>query len=61
MEKMLLTVSESALLSGLSKTYIRELLYKSNELKYIKSGTKYLISRDSINEYIEKHLEGGAK
>lgn len=48
-EKLFMSVTESASFSGLSKTCIRNLIY-ANKLKYIRSGKKYLISREAIIE-----------
>lgn len=59
-EKLFMSVTESASFSGLSKTCIRNLIY-ANELKYIRSGKKYLISRESILEYLDKLLGEEAK
>lgn len=60
MEKLLLTVSESASFSGLSKSFIRELVH-NKKVKYMKSGVKFLIERDSIIDYLNSQYEGKVK
>ena len=45
------TIAESAELTGLSKYLIRKLVLTGN-LKYIKSGKKYLIQQQGLLEYL---------
>ena len=47
-----ITIQKAADMTGLSYYFIREMVL-SNKIRYIKSGAKYLINVDSLNEYLE--------
>ncbi len=47
----MLTVNECAELTNLAKYHIRRLIHE-NKVKFILSGTKYLVNFDSLVEYL---------
>lgn len=55
-EKKLLSVTEVAERTGLSRTYIRTVL-KEGKLPYMKSGEKYLIPYDDVCSYIQAQMK----
>lgn len=59
-DKKLLSVTEVAERTGLSRTYIRTIL-KEGKLPYMESGKKYLISCDAIDSYIKSQMKNRAE
>lgn len=58
-DKKLLSVTEVAERTGLSKTYIRTVL-KEGKIPYMESGKKYLIPCDGIDSYIKSQMKGAS-
>lgn len=58
-EKKLLSVTEVAEKTGLSKTYIRTIL-KEGKIPYMESGKKYLIPYDNVCDYIQEQMKRGS-
>lgn len=48
----MLSIKEAAQLSGLGEYCIRRMC-KQNEIRYIKSGTKYLVNYDWLLDYLQ--------
>lgn len=53
-----ITIQNAADMTGLSYYFLREMVL-SNKIRYIKSGAKYLINVDSLNEYLESLEQEG--
>lgn len=59
-EKLTLTIDEASKLSGIGRTKLSELIYKENtDFPYFKVGSKYLINRDMLLEWLEKITKEG--
>lgn len=58
-EKKLLSVTEVAEKTGLSKTYIRTML-KEGKIPYMESGKKFLIPYEKVCDYIQAQMKGGS-
>lgn len=59
------TIKETAKILGLSKYFVRQLVLQ-NKIKYVKSGTKFLINLEKLINYlnsgsIENEVQGWKK
>lgn len=52
MEKIYVSIREASMMSGVSQHHIRDLV-KSNKIKFIPSGVKYLVNYPKMLEYFE--------
>ena len=51
----MLTISATAIRSGLAKHYLRKLCIE-NKIVYVKCGTKYIINFEKLIEYLNKGI-----
>ncbi len=52
-DKILLTIEEAAAYSGISKTVLRDRINESNYDFILKNGTKTMIKRKGLEQYLE--------